>query len=324
MDRSPVIRGPARVAAAAFVILLVAACSSGGAPALENVGSRIGGGGAQTQPLEPPSAAPAAPAAGDLPAGSGASDGSGGSAPLPSSGPLIVKTGSLDLQVLDVDSALVKARTAVAGFGGFISGSQEASKGETPTASITYRIPASSWDDALVSLRKLAAKVLGEQTAAVEVTGQVLDLEARIENLKVTEAALQAIMAKAVKISDVLDVQNQLTNVQGQIEQLSTQQAHLKDQAAYGTLTVTFETPVAPVAQAQEAWDLGAQVDQALAQLVQLGQEVATVGIWLLIVGLPFLVGLGILLGVLWLVLRRIRPRPTAGLPFGGEPPPVA
>ena len=324
MDRSRIARGAALVAVAAFVLLLAAGCSSSAAPVLQGVGQSIDGGGSQTGPLEPPSAAPAASDATRSVVKGGGSGSGGGAAPLPSSGPLIVKTGSLDLQVTDVDTALVKARTAVVGFGGFVSGSQETSKGQSPTASITYRIPASAWDDALISLRKLATKVLSEQTAAVEVTGQVLDLEARIDNLKVTEAALQAIMAKAVKISDVLDVQNQLTNVQGQIEELSTQQAHLNDQAAYGTLTVTFETPVAPVAQAQEGWDFGAQVDQAVAQLVQLGQQVATVGIWLLIVGLPFLVGLAIVLGALWLVLRRFRPRARPGLPLsGGDAPPI-
>ena len=79
-----------------------------------------------------------------------------------------------------------------------------------------------------------------EQTQTDEVTGQVLDLGARIVNLQATERALQAIMDKAIKISDVLDVQAQLTDVRGQIEQLETEKKHLEEQAAYGTLDVTF------------------------------------------------------------------------------------
>ncbi|HEX5466428.1 MAG TPA: DUF4349 domain-containing protein [Candidatus Limnocylindrales bacterium] len=318
--------GRRRVAAplAILVLLLVAACAGGAATAdkgLTDVGAVASDG------FEP--AGPAAmPSAADEGSGAGArssSGGSGGSAPLPSSGPLIVKTGTLDLQVADVDAALVKARTAVAGLGGFVSGSAESSSGRQPTASITYRIPAQQWDAALADLRKLASKVLGEKTEALEVTGQVLDLEARIANLKVTEAALQAIMAKATKISDVLAVQDQLTDVQGQIEQLSTQQAHLQDQASYGTLTVAFSMPVAEVEQAQQGWDPGTQLDQAVAQLVQLAQGGATLAIWLIIVALPFLLVLGLVLGFVLLIVRRVRPRRDPSMPLaGGETPPAS
>ena len=49
------------------------------------------------------------------------------------------------------------------------------------------------------------------QTQAV--TGQVVDLGARITNLRATEAALQAIMIQATKIPDVLEVQGKLTEV---------------------------------------------------------------------------------------------------------------
>src|SRR5262245_56598474 len=97
-------------------------------------------------------------------------------------------------------------------------------------ALITYRIPSARWDDALDALRGLAAKVLNEDTQAVEVTGQVVDLDARLSNLRSTELALQSIMTKATRISDILDVQNQLTSVQGQIEQLTAQKNHLTDQ----------------------------------------------------------------------------------------------
>ena len=82
--------------------------------------------------------------------------------------------------------------------------------GDQPIAQITYRIPVDRWEDALAALRNLngqTTKVVTEQTEAVEVTGQIVDLEARIRNLRASETALQAIAAKAVKISDVLEVQ---------------------------------------------------------------------------------------------------------------------
>ena len=296
--------------------LLVAACASAGAPAVapgdgtvDTTGRAIGGG-----PVPAASAGPA-----QLP---GVNDGSSTSSEEQAPAPLvdqtlIVKTGTLQVEVADVNATLVKARTLIAGFGGYVSGSQQSLEGDQPIASITYRIPATRWDEAVAALRGLGDKVLGEKTDAVEVTGQVLDLGARIDNLRATERALQAIMVKATKISDILDVQQQLTSVQGQIEQLSTEKAHLEQQAAYGTLTVGFQAPVVPVTTTvTKDWNLGEQIDKALSVLLQVGQGLATAAVWFLIVVLPFLlVGL-LALGLLLLVGRRITSRPTSGGPF--------
>ena len=206
----------------------------------------------------------------------------------------IVKTGSVTVEVPAIDAALLKARTAIIGLGGYISGSDQANQGDQQLASVTYRIPAARWEEAIDAIRALATKVVAVKTGTTEVTGQVIDLGARIDNLKATEQALQAIMVKAIKIQDILDVQNQLTGVRGQIEELTTEQTHLKDQAALSTLTVLFQTPiVAAVKETSKGWDPATEFDRAASQLLGLGQGVATAGIWFAIVVLPILVVAG-------------------------------
>jgi hypothetical protein len=237
----------------------------------------------------------------------------------------VVKTGTLSLEVDRLDEKLKKARAAIVALGGYVSGSDESNEGDRTQATIVYRIPADRWDEALDAIRGLAVKVVTEQTNAVEVTGQVLDLDARIANLKATEASLQAIMEKAVKISDVLEVQRELTVVREQIEQLSTQKAHLEDQAALGTLSVYFTVPVPAVTEATAGWDPAAEVDRAIASLVGMLQGVASAGIWLLIVLLPIILVVGALALTLAFVVRRLGlgRRPGAG-PFPPVLPPVA
>jgi hypothetical protein len=162
------------------------------------------------------------------------------------------------------------------------------------------------WDAALAAFHKLANKVLSEQTSSNDVTTQAADLDARLANLASTESALQAIMARASAIPDVLDVEQQLSDTQGQIEQLQAERKTLGNQAALSTLTVTYQlkgTPVATVA--AQGWTLGDTEDQAVAQLIKIGQGVATAAVWLVIVGVPVVFGLLIALGILWLVSRR-------------------
>ena len=316
----------APLAALAVVGILVAACSSGASLGTSGKGVNGGDGtglvgSAPEAPIPAASAAPmAAPAAGDASVGSAAAPGAQAAVVVPD-GPQIVTTGSLSLQVSAIDSTLLKARAAIVGMGGYVSDAQRSNDGDQSTAVVTYRIPASRWDDALDALGGLAVKVLGEDTQSVEVTGQVIDLGARITNLQVTERALQLIMDKATKIGDILDVQNQLTTVQGQIEELNGQLSHLTDQAAMGTLAVTYTLPVVAVAEAANGWNFGVEVDRATATLIQVGQAFAVVGLWLVIVGLPLLVGFLILAGLLVLVGRRtglLRPRRLETSPMAG------
>ncbi|HEU6440594.1 MAG TPA: DUF4349 domain-containing protein [Terriglobales bacterium] len=225
----------------------------------------------------------------------------------------IVKTGALSLEVVDIDQSTTLAKAAVAGLGGSVSQSNRSGSGDYTTASITFRVPSARWDDTLTALHKLGSKVLSEETNSTDVTSQVIDLDARLDNLKRTEAALQAIMDKAVLMADVLAVQNQLTETQGQIEQLTAQRDHLTNQAAMSTLTVTFQLPSKTVTtQAAQDWTLSGQIDQAGAALVRIGQGLATIGVWLLVVVLPIGLAVLFLLAIVAL-LRRIFRRGKRG-----------
>ena len=272
------------------LIFLVAACGGGTAlqgapgPNLSVVGAGVG------SPSEGANPQPAV----------------GGDAPAARDDARIIRTGNMQLQVKDVSKAIDAARTAVTDLGGYISASRQSTADDgSVVAEITYRIPVAQWEKTLAGLRGLALKVLGEQTEAIEVTGQVIDLDARIRNLQASERALQGIAERATAIKDVLEVQSQLTEVRGQIEQLTAQKGDLVDRAALGTMAVTFGVAVVAVTEAARGWDAATEVDRAAASLVDVLQALATAGIWFGIVWLPILVFLLILALVVRVVLRR-------------------
>jgi hypothetical protein len=227
---------------------------------------------------------------------------------------LIIKTGTLELQVAELDPALASASEKIAALGGYASGSERKGDGDGVFAQVTYRFPAARWDEVLVALRGLSIKVLGEQSQSQDVTGQVVDLGARITNLQATETALQGIMTKAEKIADVLAVQQQLTEVRGQIEELTAQRKHLQEQAAFSTLVVNYSLKEQAVIETSKNFDPGSEVDRASASLVDVLQTVATAGIWFGIVWLPILIVLGII-GTLGLFVARRFFRSSPGGP---------
>jgi hypothetical protein len=278
----------------AVLALAAAACASGSAAAPAPAGPA--GGGANSGALEGGQPA-AAPSAGPAQAG-------GGTDAAFNDGAKIIRTGQLQLEVADVTKALVAARTAIQGLGGYIGASQQYQDGEDTVATVTYRIPADKWETALDALRKLGHEVT-ENTSSSDVTGQIVDLDARIRNLKASEAALVGYMSKATKVSDVLDIESRLSDVRGQIEQLSAQKANLDDQVSYATLAVTFGVNVPAVQAAAATWDPGGEADRAGATLVGFLEGLVTAGIWFGIVWLPILVLLAVVAGVVFGVGRR-------------------
>jgi hypothetical protein len=302
-------RGRSRYLLAGFLASVVlGACSSGSAPAPAGLsggdtGSQSGSG----------------PQSGDKTGRGTGGTGTGSNQSLyevNQANLLIIKTGTLQLQVTGLDAALGSASQKITALGGYASGSQREGDDDQAVATVTYRIPATRWDEALTTLRALGTKVLGEKSETQDVTGQVVDLGARIANLQVTEQALQSIMTKAAKITDVLAVQEQLTAVRGQIEQLTAERKHLQEQAAFSTLTVTYSLKEHAVVNTTNNFDPTSEIDRASASLVDVLQGLATAGIWFGIVWLPILLVLGVIALIVVAVMRRVtRARP--GTPVG-------
>ncbi len=230
----------------------------------------------------------------------------------------IVYTGSLQLVVADLQRAIAQGRTAVMATGGYIGASEESNDGDRSVATITYRIPAARWEETLASLRGIGSKVVAEQTQATEVGSQIVDLEARIRNLRASESALVEIAKGTGKVSDLLEVEAQLTDTRGQIEQLDAQRTQLNDQVAFGTLVTTYGLELVAVQEAAKGWDPAKDVDGATATLIGVGQAIASAVIWFAIVWLPLLLVLLVLALVVRLAYRRFGPKPRPHDPVPG------
>jgi hypothetical protein len=283
-------------------IVVMVGCAGSASQQLSTVGNAVPAGGGDESGAGAASAAPSAPPA--APNEPGLPDQVGDLV----DDAKIVRTGSMELEVADVPAALLTARDGIRAMGGYIGASETQTIDDRPVAKNTYRIPVDRWEDALDLMRGIAGdakKVLNERTQAVEVTGAIVDLEARIRNLRASEVALQEISTRAARVTDVLEVQAQLTAVRGQIEQLTAQLTQLDDQASYATLDVTFSMPVVAVEVAAKRWEPGVVVDEASASLVNILQALTTAGIWFAIVWLPLLVVFAILAIVVIAILRR-------------------
>lgn len=219
---------------------------------------------------------------------------------------LIIKTGEITVEVEDVATTTGTVRALALELDGYVSSSFQGHREESAT--LTLRIPADRFEDALAALHELDVEVLAEATREEDITAVVVDTEARLTNLRAAEEQYRALLDRAERVEDILAIQNQLFQVRGEIEAMEAQLKYLNDQAAMATLTVTIVPVPAPVEQATEDFDPGAIVQEAVAQLVGFGQWLVAAGIWFVIVGLPALIVLGIALFIGLRVVRRFAP----------------
>jgi hypothetical protein len=285
----------------AFVL---AACGSGAA-VFQNVGDDL------TADENPPAArgdgdaaASAASELGGEGTGNGNNQGRTGGAPVSFedlANRQIIKTGELTVEVENVSSTVGAIRAMVLEMGGYVGGSQAGTADHAAT--LTLRIPAARFDDALARLHELDGEVTAEATREQDVTGSVVDLEARIRNLDASEAQYRSLLNRASDIEDILTIQSRLDDVRGQIEQLQAQLDQLSELASLATLTVTVAPVLEPIDETAAGWDPKAIFDSAVAALVALGQAIAAIGIWLVILGLPLALALALLA---WIGLRAV------------------
>ena len=115
---------------------------------------------------------------------------------------VIIYTGNMALVVKDTSDAIEAVTKLAEEKGGYVSGSDIYQSGDAPRGSITIRIPAELYQETLTALRAMAIRVERESSNTQDVTEEYTDLQARKTNLEYTEAALQELVATAVRMMD--------------------------------------------------------------------------------------------------------------------------
>lgn len=153
------------------------------------------------------------------------------------SAPMIARTVSLSIIAKDFDSSRASLETILARHKGYAADLNVATpQGAARSVQASLRIPAPQLSAAVAELKSLGRVELETQNGE-EVTQQHADLVARLKNSRETEQRLQAILIQRTgKISDVLEVEQEIARVRGEIEQMEAEQKNLEHRVDFATI----------------------------------------------------------------------------------------
>lgn len=108
---------------------------------------------------------------------------------------------------------------------------------------VVMRVPPGTVGGLLEKLRAFGT-VTSENSTGEDITDQCVDLEARLKNMRASEARLQELLTRQTqKLADVLAVEKELTRVRGDIESFEAQKRNWDILTALVTIQVNFLEP---------------------------------------------------------------------------------
>jgi hypothetical protein len=218
----------------------------------------------------------------------------------------IIRNGEFAIETKTPTEDQRKLQFIAESLGGFVVTSEyksATSRSEDSTmVNVILRVPSANFQKATDEIVKLGLRVLHQKTMGQDVTAEYVDLEARLRAKKALEAQYFEIMKRASKISDVLEVQQKLTEVRTEIEQAEGRRRYLDNQSALSTINISLQTPAPLVAATQTGF--WASVKNSFGDGVDVAVAIVLGIIHFVIVMLPvfvlILLPAGLIARVLW------------------------
>ena len=234
--------------------------------------------------------------------------GSGGKgSPVANIGRKLIRDVDLDLTVKEVESTSAKAQEIASEMGGYVASGNTTGGKQAVNCSLVLRVPAEKFEAVVGSLKKLAVRVNSEAMKAEDVTDKFVDLEARLKTLNLTEKEIQKLLeesrAREHKITDVMALYKELTEIRGQSEQIQGQLNVLSKLVDFSTIRLVLHPEETLIEGVQKRWHPSETVQKSWHALISTLQ---VFGDWLIMV-VVYLVPVGIIVAIQVAMAMRVK-----------------
>ncbi len=235
-----------------------------------------------------------------------------GATPDPAAEPAIIQTGTLTVGSDDVAAARFDLDKILDAVGGSVADEKTTADddGGVSRSRVQVRVPSDEFDAAMTGIGELGG-VTQSTRQAEDVTGQVIDTQARVRAQEQSLERIEVLFGRAEDIADIVSIEAQLSRRQADLDSLKGQLAYLQDQTTLSTITVYLEQTQAGPAPVQDRVAFVDGLSGGWQALARVGSVLATTTGALL----PFALLLGLLGVPAMVVARRLRTRPRPDRP---------
>lgn len=245
-----------------------------------------------------------------MPVVTGAMSGSGRSAadtasiPLPENRKWVI-TMNLSAETENLDDALTQLTEKITQSGGYVESQSyngNARNSSRRSAYITVRVPTDQLDGFVENVSGMT-NVVSSSRYVEDITLSYTDTEGRVNALKTEEARLLELMEQAETMSDLLDIEERLTEVRYQLENYTSTLRRYDNQVDYATVSLSLsEVEKYTPPEKQGFWE---KVKTGLGDsIVSLGEGIVDFMAWV-IIDLPYLVLIGLAIWLVTFLTRR-------------------
>lgn len=156
----------------------------------------------------------------------------------------IVKEGTISFETSNLEKTRKNILNEVNELKGYLS-EENQSNDETENRkeyNLKIRVPSQSFDHLLDTISADAEKIDSKNISTTDITTKFIDVKTRLNNKKLLENRYNQLLTQATKMSDLLAIENKLTEIRSDIESTQGQLNYLSKQVAYSSLDITFYT----------------------------------------------------------------------------------
>ncbi len=157
----------------------------------------------------------------------------------------IIKESNLRYETQDLDATYQQIIASVKKNKAYVQSDAEGKDYNSLYRTITVRIPNANFDAFLADVGKGVAYFDRKEISAQDVTAEFIDIEARLKAKKTLEARYLELLSKANKVSEILEIEKELSVIREEIEAKEGQLKYLQNRVSLSTVTIEFYKKVA-------------------------------------------------------------------------------
>ena len=163
-------------------------------------------------------------------------------------------------------------------------------------------------------------RLLNTSMSTQDVSSDYVDTQSRLNNLRGEQQRLLTLLSHASALGDVLSIDQRLTDVEGQIEQIEAHLNSLNGQITFYNISISLQPSQAALTPST-GWSVSTIWQNALSAAIAFAQVLATVFIWLVVFSV-YIIPLAL---IVWFVRRWRRAQEQRAAPAVAvttQPPP--